>query len=54
MKLRYLLLGAGAFFCVLSMAGQSDLEIAEANQAHYCEMVKAGAWPKDTSKEACK
>lgn len=37
---------AAAFiFCAVIAAGTMDQQDQEIEQAHYCEMVKSGAWP---------
>ncbi len=42
------LLPSAALLVVLALlgsAGQSDLEAAQAEEAHYCAMVRDGYWP---------
>lgn len=42
------LLPAAALLAVLALlgsAGQSDLEAEQAEEAHYCSMVRDGYWP---------
>ena len=34
-----------ALVLLLGLAGHMDYEDQQAEQAHYCEMVKAGFWP---------
>jgi hypothetical protein len=34
-----------ALLLMLGVAGRLDFESAMADQAHYCEMVRDGAWP---------
>ena len=36
---------ATALVLLLGLAGHMDYEDQQAEQAHYCEMVKAGFWP---------
>jgi len=36
---------AAALVLLLGLAGRMDYEYQQADQAHYCEMVKAGYWP---------
>ena len=36
---------ATALVLLFGLAGHMDYEDQQAEQAHYCEMVKAGHWP---------
>lgn len=36
---------AAALVLLLGLAGRMDYEDQQADQAYYCEMVKAGYWP---------
>ncbi len=36
---------ATALVLLLGLAGHMDYEDQQAEQAHYCDMVKAGYWP---------
>lgn len=36
---------AAALVLLLGLVGRMDYEDQQADQAHYCEMVKAGYWP---------
>ena len=36
---------ATALVLLFGLAGHMDYEDQQAEQAHYCEMVKAGYWP---------
>lgn len=39
------ILAALVMLALFGIVGELDLQAAEADQAHYCEMVKAGHWP---------
>lgn len=34
-----------ALFIIMGVVGRWDFQAQQADQAHYCEMVKAGHWP---------
>lgn len=36
---------ATALVLLMGLVGRMDYEDQQADQAHYCEMVKAGFWP---------
>ena len=36
---------AAALVLLMGLVGRMDYEDQQADQAHYCEMVKAGFWP---------
>ena len=39
------ILAALVMLALFGIVGELDLQAVEADQAHYCEMVKAGHWP---------
>lgn len=39
------ILVALVMLALFGIVGELDLQAAEADQAHYCEMVRAGHWP---------
>lgn len=39
------ILTALVMLALFGIVGELDLQAAEADRAHYCEMVKAGHWP---------
>lgn len=56
MKASSLLISLIALLAIFSFAGQMDFDDIQAEQEHYCEMVKMKAWPdyQGTYKQYCR
>lgn len=47
-------LGIAAILGLLGLVGQSDFEAEQADQARYCDMVKADLWPDYQRRSQCR